>query len=155
MRAGRSCRCAAGGEAGKPYSATTYLQRMLRSHPYRIDPLTCTRCCLHQSKSYIPYSIIHAHDSVMSTQYDGIGTSYDEMRKLPVALLERSNVQAAVTPYIHGARVLDLACGTGYYSQFLLTLGRIQSDRRRHLEHHDQCRKAVFGHKPSSKLPSR
>ncbi|KAL8751546.1 MAG: hypothetical protein Q9184_006036 [Pyrenodesmia sp. 2 TL-2023] len=62
----------------------------------------------------------------MSTQYDAIGTSYDEMRKLPVALLECSNVQAAVHPYIKGARVLDLACGTGHYSKLFLAWGALE-----------------------------
>ena len=51
----------------------------------------------------------------MSTQYDDIGSAYDEMKKLPVAILERENVKAALAPHIHGAKVLDLACGTGYY----------------------------------------
>ncbi|KAL9013473.1 MAG: hypothetical protein Q9173_001829 [Seirophora scorigena] len=59
----------------------------------------------------------------MSTQYNDIGTLYDEMRKLPVATIEHDNVQAAVTPYIMGANVLDLACGSGHYSKPFLTWG--------------------------------
>ena len=59
----------------------------------------------------------------MSTQYDKIGTSYDEMRKLPVKLLEAANVKEAAKPYISGARVLDLACGTGFISKASLDWG--------------------------------
>lgn len=59
----------------------------------------------------------------MSTQYDDIGTSYDEMKKLPVAFLERENVEAAIAPYIENATILDLACGTGYYSKAFLEWG--------------------------------
>ncbi|KAL6714212.1 hypothetical protein ACLMJK_008707 [Lecanora helva] len=59
----------------------------------------------------------------MSAQYDNIGTAYDEMKKFPVALLERANVKTALAPYIKGANVLDLACGTGYYCQKCLEWG--------------------------------
>ena len=52
----------------------------------------------------------------MSTQYDTIQTSYDEMRKRSIALIERANVQEVLAPFIKDARVLDLACGTGFYS---------------------------------------
>ena len=67
----------------------------------------------------------HSHKgrSKMSTQYDEIGTSYDEMRKLPVALLEAANVKEATKPYISGSRVLDLACGTGLFSRAFLDWG--------------------------------
>ncbi|KAJ9604650.1 hypothetical protein H2200_010764 [Cladophialophora chaetospira] len=57
------------------------------------------------------------------TQYDLIGRAYESMKKLPAALLERDNLRAAVTPYLHEAKVLDLACGTGYYSRLLLDWG--------------------------------
>ena len=59
----------------------------------------------------------------MSTQYDNIGTSYDEMRKLPVALLETANVKVSTKPFISGAQVLDLACGTGHFSKAFLDWG--------------------------------
>ncbi|KAL8739505.1 MAG: hypothetical protein Q9190_007697, partial [Brigantiaea leucoxantha] len=62
----------------------------------------------------------------MPTQYDSIGTLYNGMKTLPVASLERRNVEAAIKPHIQGARVLDLACGTGYYSRFLLEWGARQ-----------------------------
>ncbi|KAL9615086.1 MAG: hypothetical protein Q9167_000509 [Letrouitia subvulpina] len=59
----------------------------------------------------------------MRTQYDGIGTLYNRIKELPVAFLERANVEAAIRPLIKGARVLDLACGTGYYSKALVEWG--------------------------------
>ena len=59
----------------------------------------------------------------MSTQYDAIGTRYNDMKALPAARLERANVHKAVAPHVCGAKVLDLACGTGYYSLVLLDWG--------------------------------
>lgn len=59
----------------------------------------------------------------MSTQYDTIGTLYNDMKSLPAAKLERANVRAAIAPHIKGARVLDLACGTGYYTRALFEWG--------------------------------
>ena len=56
----------------------------------------------------------------MSTQYDTIQAPYDQMRKRSLALIERANVQKTLAPFIKNARVLDLACGSGFYSyQFL------------------------------------
>ena len=62
----------------------------------------------------------------MSTQYDDIGAAYEEMRKLPISILQDANVEAAVAPFIKGAKVLDLACGTGYYSKKFLEWGAKQ-----------------------------
>ena len=60
----------------------------------------------------------------MSTQqYDTIQAPYDEMRKSVIALIEHANVHEAVGPFIKGARVLDLACGTGFYSFDFLQWG--------------------------------
>ncbi|KAI4177677.1 MAG: hypothetical protein LQ343_000140 [Gyalolechia ehrenbergii] len=59
----------------------------------------------------------------MATQYDNIGTLFDQMRKTPQAKLVDYNVQRAVTPYIKGAKVLDLACGTGHFSTKALEWG--------------------------------
>ncbi|KAK4446346.1 S-adenosyl-L-methionine-dependent methyltransferase [Podospora aff. communis PSN243] len=57
------------------------------------------------------------------TQYDQIGTRYNTIKQLPITTIEQSNLHAAVSPSVHNARVLDLACGTGYYSRLLLTWG--------------------------------
>ena len=59
----------------------------------------------------------------MSTQYDNIGASFNEMQKLPLARLSAYNVQVAVSPFIKGAKVLDLACGTGLVSNNLASWG--------------------------------
>ena len=62
----------------------------------------------------------------MSTQYDDIGATYEELRKLPLTKLQDANVEAAVAPFIKDAKVLDLACGTGYYSRKFLEWGAKQ-----------------------------
>lgn len=59
----------------------------------------------------------------MSTQYDTIGATYEEMRKLPAAQLQDYSFRKALAPYMKGTKVLDLACGTGYYSRTALELG--------------------------------
>ena len=59
----------------------------------------------------------------MSTQYDTIGASYNEMMKLPAAHIQDYNFHKAVAPYAKGAKILDLACGTGHYSKALLAMG--------------------------------
>ena len=61
--------------------------------------------------------------STQSTQYDNIGLAYESMKRLPPALLEKQNLQSTLTPWIAGAKILDLACGTGYYSRLLLSWG--------------------------------
>ncbi|KAM0799153.1 S-adenosyl-L-methionine-dependent methyltransferase [Usnea florida] len=59
----------------------------------------------------------------MSTQYDTIGATYEEMRTLPIAHLQDAHVSAATAPFLRSARILDLACGTGYYSRKFLSWG--------------------------------
>ncbi|KAL8733030.1 MAG: hypothetical protein Q9166_002428 [cf. Caloplaca sp. 2 TL-2023] len=59
----------------------------------------------------------------MSTQYDSIVSPYKDFRKLPAALLEKHNVERIVRPFIKGAKVLDLACGSGHYSHLFIEWG--------------------------------
>ena len=59
----------------------------------------------------------------MSLQYNTIQAPYDEIRKSSIALIERTNVQEIVAPFIKDARVLDLACGSGFYSHDFLKWG--------------------------------
>lgn len=59
----------------------------------------------------------------MSTQYIAIQAPYDEYRKSSIALIERDNVRSAISPFIKGARVLDLACGSGFYTHHFVEWG--------------------------------
>lgn len=62
----------------------------------------------------------------MTSQYDSIGARYNTIKQLPIAIVERENVKDAVLPYLgnlDSPRALDLACGTGLYSQNLLQWG--------------------------------
>ncbi|MCJ1366211.1 hypothetical protein MMC16_005337 [Acarospora aff. strigata] len=59
----------------------------------------------------------------MATQYDAIGSSYNPVNDLPSAHVALANVRRAVEPLVKGARVLDLACGTGFYSLAALEWG--------------------------------
>lgn len=59
----------------------------------------------------------------MSTQYNQIQRPYDELRKTTIAIVERVNVREIVLPFVQGATVLDLACGTGHYSRSFLSWG--------------------------------
>lgn len=59
----------------------------------------------------------------MSTQYNTIQAPYDEWRTTSIALIERDNVRSAVAPYIKGSRVLDLACGSGFYTHQFIEWG--------------------------------
>ncbi|CAF9921186.1 MAG: hypothetical protein ALECFALPRED_001730 [Alectoria fallacina] len=59
----------------------------------------------------------------MSTQYDTIQAPYDQIRKSSIALIERANIEEAVAPFIKNARVLDLACGSAFYSYHFLKWG--------------------------------
>ncbi|KAK3934264.1 methyltransferase type 11 [Diplogelasinospora grovesii] len=57
------------------------------------------------------------------SQYDSIGSKYNIFKTLPASVLETFNLHCTLHPFLSGARVLDLACGTGYYSQKLLEWG--------------------------------
>ncbi|KAL9123800.1 MAG: hypothetical protein Q9217_006807 [Psora testacea] len=59
----------------------------------------------------------------MSTQYDTIQVPYDYIRKKSIAFIEHENVQTTVAPFIKNARVLELACGSGFYTYDFLKWG--------------------------------
>ena len=59
----------------------------------------------------------------MSTQYNSIQAPYDYIRKKPIAFIEHENVQTTVTPFIKNVRVLELACGSGFYTYNFLKWG--------------------------------
>ncbi|KAH8812470.1 S-adenosyl-L-methionine-dependent methyltransferase [Xylogone sp. PMI_703] len=56
-------------------------------------------------------------------QYDTIQGPYDYIRTASIAFIERENVQAKVAPFIKNARVLELACGSGFYTYNFLAWG--------------------------------
>ena len=59
----------------------------------------------------------------MSTQYNSIQGPYDICRETSIACIERENVETAIKPYIRDAKVLELACGSGYYTYNFLRWG--------------------------------
>ncbi|KAJ7364567.1 methyltransferase type 11 [Mycena albidolilacea] len=61
----------------------------------------------------------------MASEYDSIGDLYTQTKTIPLTrYLETPTFHAAIQPYLTGhARVLDLACGTGFYSRLLLSWG--------------------------------
>nr|WBQ01561.1 PlmH [Aspergillus flavipes] len=52
----------------------------------------------------------------MSTQYDSFAKEYNTLKYLPAGLLEQATVEAHLGD-VQGLDVLDLACGSGFYSQ--------------------------------------
>lgn len=59
----------------------------------------------------------------MSTQYDAFQAPYDYIRTKSIACIEHENVQATVAPFIKNAHVLELACGSGFYTYDFLKWG--------------------------------
>ena len=59
----------------------------------------------------------------MSTQYDNIQAPYDYIRTKTIAFIEHENVHTTIAPYIKDARVLELACGSGFYTFDFLKWG--------------------------------
>jgi toxoflavin synthase len=59
----------------------------------------------------------------MSEQYDAIGAAYEGFKALPMArYVERDNVLTMLGD-VHGKAVVDLACGTGFYTRQIRMLG--------------------------------
>lgn len=52
-------------------------------------------------------------------QYDTIQAPYDLIRQKTIARIEHENVQTTLAPLIANARVLELACGSGFYTHDL------------------------------------
>lgn len=60
----------------------------------------------------------------MPAQYDNIGSSYSNVYDLPTVRCYSSNIRLLVEPLVkNNARVLDLACGAGFFSREVLKWG--------------------------------
>ncbi|KAJ3481656.1 hypothetical protein NLG97_g7766 [Lecanicillium saksenae] len=61
----------------------------------------------------------------MPSQYDTIGSQYDMIKRTTFNRIEQHNFRKHVSPFLQNSntRVLDLACGTGFYSHLLLSWG--------------------------------
>ena len=59
----------------------------------------------------------------MSTQYNSIQAPYDACREKSIAFIEHENVHTTISPYIQNAHVLELACGSGFYTYSFLKWG--------------------------------
>ena len=59
----------------------------------------------------------------MSTQYNTIQAPYDYIRKKSIALIEHENIHTTLAPHIPNARVLEFACGSGFYTYDFLAWG--------------------------------
>jgi ubiquinone/menaquinone biosynthesis C-methylase UbiE len=62
----------------------------------------------------------------MPDQYDTIATRYGGMQTLPAPSIEKPSVEAILGD-ITGLRCLDLACGLGRWSKFLLDAGAAEA----------------------------
>lgn len=58
----------------------------------------------------------------MSSQYNQIGANYDGVKKRPLDVAQTTTILAHLGN-IEGQEVLDLACGTGYFSQKVVDQG--------------------------------
>jgi toxoflavin synthase len=69
------------------------------------------------------YHITDLREGTIVTQYDQIGVAFEQVKEMPIIkFVERPNVLRSLD-HIRGRRVLDLACGTGYYSRIMRQLG--------------------------------
>lgn len=60
---------------------------------------------------------------VSTTQYDSLSASYDAVNDRPISRAVVINIERVLAPHIRGARVLELACGTGFFTRHLLDWG--------------------------------
>lgn len=57
------------------------------------------------------------------TQYDRLQSQYDDWRDGLISRIEKENVRRIISNQISGSRVLDLACGSGFYTYDLMRWG--------------------------------
>ena len=59
----------------------------------------------------------------MSTQYNSIQAPYDYIRQKSIACIEHDNVRTTIATFIKDSNVLELACGSGFYTYSLIKWG--------------------------------
>lgn len=62
-------------------------------------------------------------EEVYASQYNTIQDQWVHIRSTTVSIIEKDHVRSAVSPFVNGARVLDLACGQGFYTFDMLRWG--------------------------------
>lgn len=62
------------------------------------------------------------HHDRIGEQYQASSSQYDNVKNLPYAFAERETLLSGM-PDLEGKRVLDVACGTGFYSRIFKRLG--------------------------------
>lgn len=63
-----------------------------------------------------------AYFDKINAQYQSVSSRYDRVKTLPYALVERETIISGL-PDLTGKKVLDVACGTGFYSRLFKRLG--------------------------------
>lgn len=58
-----------------------------------------------------------------STQYNSISREYDSVNDLAISRALVINVERIISPHIKDAKVLELACGTGFFTRHMLDWG--------------------------------
>ncbi|KAF7889792.1 uncharacterized protein EAF02_002207 [Botrytis sinoallii] len=59
----------------------------------------------------------------MSTQYDEIGANYDLFCDAPIQQINHAAMMEHLGPIVQSKRILELACGTGFYTSKMLHMG--------------------------------
>lgn len=65
---------------------------------------------------------ISEHLDTINSQYQAMSSRYDRVKTLPYAMVERETICSGL-PDLTGKKVLDVACGTGFYSRLYKRLG--------------------------------
>lgn len=67
-------------------------------------------------------ALLSEYLDTINNQYQDVSNRYDRVKNLPYAMVERETICSGLGD-LTGKRVLDIACGTGYYSRLYRKLG--------------------------------